>query len=322
MVRREELLEQLGVRMKNGYNQVKEGMVSTSDLAEQIGLSNRVYRLKRQPSKIVEDVRDELRDTKWAEVLMDMVKLSQQSPEVQRKISQLLISGRCSTFKRAFVEGSMTIARRNKEYKVDFDMKERFGIPSSMMTFKKSDIELQNLCNLVSKDPDLNWLKREGLHFGETTIPVYQMAADHAEFLITYYTPEEGLILDNFMGRATNGLAALHHGRRFIGYDVEKKNVDRTREVMDEYFIDMKDRYQLFHSDGIALEEFKDESGILDAVVTDPPYVLQAEKYTGDDRDLSNVTHDVYMQKIHKNFIELARLIKTSNFDDKQFFPV
>ena len=119
MVRREELLEQLGVRMKNGYNQVKEGMVSTSDLAEQIGLSNRVYRLKRQPSKIVEDVRDELRDTKWAEVLMDMVKLSQQSPEVQRKISQLLISGRCSTFKRAFVEGSMTIARRNKEYKVD-----------------------------------------------------------------------------------------------------------------------------------------------------------------------------------------------------------
>ena len=322
MVRREELLEQLGVRMKNGYNQVKEGMVSTSDLAEQIGLSNRVYRLKRQPSKIVEDVRDELRDTKWAEVLMDMVKLSQQSPEVQRKISQLLISGRCSTFKRAFVEGSMTIARRNKEYKVDFDMKERFGIPSSMMTFKNSDIELQNLCNLVSKDPDLNWLKREGLHFGETTIPVYQMAADHAEFLITYYTPEEGLILDNFMGRATNGLAALHHGRRFIGYDVEKKNVDRTREVMDEYFIDMKDRYQLFHSDGIALEEFKDESEILDAVVTDPPYVLQAEKYTGDDRDLSNVTHDVYMQKIHKNFIELARLIKTSNFDDKQFFPV
>ena len=82
-------------------------------------------------------------------------------------------------------------------------MKERFGIPHSIANFKKANTELQNLCNLVSKDPDVEWVKRDGIQFGASQIPVYQMAADHAEFLINYYVPEGGLVLDQFMGRST-----------------------------------------------------------------------------------------------------------------------
>ena len=58
-----------------------------------------------------------------------------------------------------------------------------------------------------------------------------------------------------------------------IGYDVHKPNVDRLNEVINEQFKDVGDRCQLFHSDGTALEELKDEAEYLDAVVTDPPYV-------------------------------------------------
>ena len=148
-------------------------------------------------------------------------------------------------------------------------MKERFGIPHSIANFKKANSELQNLCNLVSKDPDVEWVKRDGVHFGETQIPVYQMAADHAEFLINYYVPEGGLVLDQFMGRATNCFASLCSGRKFIGYDVEKKNIDKTNEVINEYLPDFSDRVQLFHSDGISLEELKDKSDYLDAVCCD-----------------------------------------------------
>ena len=320
MVRREELYTSLGMRTRRGFNSDSEGLITTDQLAEEANLSNRAYRLKRQPAKIVDDVKDELRDSKWAEVLMDMVKLSQQTPEVQRKVSQLLISGKCSTFKRAFVEGNIQVMRRTKDYKIDFDMKERWGTPHSIMRFTKANIELQSLCDLVAKDEELEWVKRDGLHFGETKIPVYQMAADHAEFLTTYYTPENGLILDQFMGRATNGLAALYHGRKFVGYDVEKKNIDRSREIMNEHF-DSKD-FQLFHSDGITLEEFKNESEYFDAVNCDPPYVLQAEKYTTDKRDLSNVGHEEYMERIYTNFKQLYRLIKKSNFEQKIFHPV
>ena len=148
------------------------------------------------------------------------------------------------------------------------------------------------------------------------------MAADHAEFLVTYYTKEDALILDNFMGRATIGLAALWHKRRFIGYDVEKKNVDRTSEVIEEYMADSKENYKLYHSDGIVLDELKDESNYLDAVITDPPYVLHAEKYTTDERDISSMEHQDYMDKIKTNFNQLYRLIKKSDFDKKIFYPV
>ncbi len=322
MVKRESLLEELGVRMKKGGNQYSSGMVTTTDLAEEVGMSNRIYRLKRQPAQIEEEVRDLLKETKFADNLMDMVKLSQQTPEVQLAISKMLITGQCQTFNRAFVESRLQDHNRNREYKVDFDLKERWGIPQTVMRFKKSEVELQSLCNLVSKDQELEWKKRDGLHFGTSSIPVYQMAADHAEFLVTYYTPEGGLILDNFMGRGTIGLASLYHGRRFIGYDVDKKNVDRSEEVIKEYLPNVKGRYDLYHSDGVLLEELKDESNLLDAVITDPPYVLHAEVYTDDKRDISGLDHPNYMNKIKDNFIQLHRLIKQSNFDKKEFYPV
>tara|TARA_Y200000002_G_C22666493_1_gene658202 strand:- start:596 stop:2182 length:1587 start_codon:yes stop_codon:yes gene_type:complete len=319
MVKREEVLEQMGLRMISGFNSNK-GLISTDELAKEFGVTKRQYRMKKQPAKIVEDVRDALRDTKWSDVLMDMVKLSQQTPEVQRKVSQLLITGKCSTFKRAFVEGNIQVMRRTKDYKIDFDMKARWGTPHSIHRFTKSKIELQEICNLVAKDEDVAWVKRDGLHFGETTIPVYGMAADHAEFLVTYYTPEGGTVLDCFMGRATNGFASLEHGRKFIGYDVFDRNVNRTKEVMDEYYPDSD--YQLFHSDGTELAELKDESEYLDAVVTDPPYFLKAEKYSKDGRDLSSMTHQEYMDRIRNCFTQLHRLIKTSKFDEKIFYPV
>ena len=322
MVRREELLKTLGVRMKKGGNQYTDGMVTTNELAEEIGLSNRVYRLKRQPSKIIEEVRDLLRDTKWSENLMDMVKLSQQEEELQLKIAWALVSDKYSTFKRAFVETSLSNYNKTRERAVDFDLKERWGIPQTVMRFKKADVELQTVCNKVSKDPELEWTKREGIHFGTSRIPVYQMAADHAEFLVTYYTPPGGIVLDNFMGRGTIGLASLWHGRKFIGYDVEKKNVDRMREVVSETFPNTFSDCELYHSDGVLLEELSDKSEYLDACVTDPPYVLQAEKYTTDERDISGLNHENYMNAIKNNFQQLYRLIKTSKFDEKIFYPV
>ena len=322
MVRREELYAELGLRVQSGRGKKNENMVTTKDIAELCGTSNRVYRLRRQPYNIVEEVRDELRETKFAYNLMDMVKLSQQPEDAQRRISTLLLTGKYSTFKRALVEGSTEVSRKEKGYRIDFNMKERFGIPHSIANFKKANTELQNLCNLVSKDPDVEWVKRDGIQFGASQIPVYQMAADHAEFLINYYVPEGGLVLDQFMGRSTVCFASLCSGRKFIGYDVEKKNIDKTNEVIKEYLPDFSDRVQLFHSDGIALKELKDKSDYLDAVCCDPPYIAQNERYTDDERDLSNMNYKQYIEKMEQNFHELYRLIKKSNFEKKEFYPV
>ena len=94
IVRREELLEQLGMRMKKGGNQYSTGLITTTELASNLGMSNRIYRLKRQPAALHPEVMDELIGTEWAQVLMDMVKLSREPEHIQQRVSTLLVTGK------------------------------------------------------------------------------------------------------------------------------------------------------------------------------------------------------------------------------------
>ena len=55
------------------------------------------------------------------------------------------------------------------------------------MQFKKADVHLQDLVNLINKSDDIEVKKRK-VHFGTSEIPNYMMLADHAEFLVEYYT--------------------------------------------------------------------------------------------------------------------------------------
>ena len=103
IVRREELLEELGIRMKRGGNQYSTGFLTTTELAEQLGMSNRIYRLKRQPAEINLEVKEELKYTPHASNLMDMVKPSREPDHIQIKVGTLLVTGKCRTFKRALL---------------------------------------------------------------------------------------------------------------------------------------------------------------------------------------------------------------------------
>ena len=232
---RESILEQLGVRMKRGGNQYSKGLITTTELAEQIGMSNKMYRNIRQCGDIHPEVLDLLIGTEWAKNLMDMVKLSGQSDAIQMKVADLLVSGQCRTFKRAFAVASLDDYRSVYGYKIDFDIQDRWGIPQSIMRFKKAGSELQKICNLITQSDELDLVKRADFMKGQSNIPIYGMSADLAEFLITYYTPENGLVLDQFCGRGTIGLASLHHGRRFVGYDLSKKNLDLIRHVSEKH---------------------------------------------------------------------------------------
>ena len=122
------------------------------------------------------------------------------------------------------------------------------------------------------------------------------------------------------MGRGTNGFASVYHNREFVGYDVDNKNVMKVQEVMKANF--PNSRFTLHNSDGITLEEYRNEEEYFDAVITDPPFVLKAERYTDDKRDLSTHSHKEYMKKIYFNFTQLYRLIKKSDFRKKIFYPV
>lgn len=321
IIRREQLLEELGVRMKRGGNQYSTGFITTTELAAQLGVSNRIYRLKRQPAEIHPDVKEELKYTHFADNLMDMVKLSREPDQIQIKVGTLLTTGKYRTYKRAVAAAKLDDYHRENDYDIDFDIKERWGIPQTIMRFKKADVPLQKICNLISKDEELEFVKRKGINFGQSEIPVYGMAADLAEFLITYYTPKDALVLDQFSGRFTIGAAALYHGRRFVGYDLNQKNVDRANDVFIKH-LSNQSNFELHCSDGVTLQEFEGYTDHFDAIVTDPPYVLKAEKYTCDDRDLCNHSHAEFLNRIKLNLMRCYDLIKTSSFERKEFFPV
>jgi DNA modification methylase len=157
---------------------------------------------------------------------------------------------------------------------------------------------------------------------GQSDIPIYGMSADLAEFLITYYTPEGGLVLDQFCGRGTIGLACLYHSRRFVGYDLTKKNLDLIRQVSEKHLGANEDNLTLHHSDGITLKEYEGKEEYFDAIVTDPAYVLKAEKYSDDERELGSKSQEEYMKCIKLNFQRCYDLIKTSSIEDKRFYPV
>ena len=157
---------------------------------------------------------------------------------------------------------------------------------------------------------------------GMSDIPIYGMSADLAEFLITYYTPKGGLILDQFCGRGTIGLASLFHGRKFVGYDLSADNLRLIRQVAEKHLGATNDNLVLHHSDGIYLKEYEGKSEYFDSIVTDPAYVLKAEKYSNDERELGSKSHDEYLKCIRINFERCYQLVKTSSFEDKLFYPV
>jgi len=319
---RENILEQLGVRMKRGGNQYSKGMITTTELAEQVGMSNKVYRLKRQIADIHPEVQDLLIGSTWANNMMDMVKLSRESDVIQKRVADLLVTGECRTFKRAYARALLADYRSEYGYKIDFDIQERWGIPQSIMRFKKAGSDLQKICDLITHSDELDLVKRRDFMKGQSDIPIYGMSADLAEFLITYYTPEGGLVLDQFCGRGTIGLACLYHGRRFVGYDLTKKNLDLIQQVSEKHLGANADNLTLHHSDGITIKEYEGKVEYFDAIVTDPAYVLKAEKYSDDERELGAKSHDEYMKCIELNFKRCYDLIKTSSFEEKRFYPV
>ena len=320
--RREEILEQLGIRMKNGGNQYSEGMITTPELAKQLNMSARTYRMRREIINLNPEVRDLLKGTEFAKVVTDMHKLSQQSDDLQLAIANHLITGEYRTFKRAFTIASLSewdVSRGDRG--VDFDVKERWGIPASIMEFKKANIHLQDLVDLANKSENTE-IKKRSVHFGSSEIPNYMMMADHSEFLVQYYTKENSYILENMMGRGTNVFASLYHKRRVVGIDCNPNNVEMVTNICEKYFPDQRNDFELHHADGVTLEKWSDKSEIFDAVITDPPYVLKAEDYGCSDWDIGKSDLPEFLEKVQIMMYNLRRLIKQSDYNSKTFYPI
>ena len=323
IIRREELMNDLGLTYRQGDNRhtTDETKLTIKDLAKSIGLSERPYQLRKQLSKIHPEVHDLLVETEWADSLMDLVRLSREPDDVQRKICDLLTTGKCRSWRVAFYEGKLADYKLKTTPKVDFNIKERFGLPQSIMKFNSSKSDLREVINLVNNDKDLHHLKTS-TQFGTIPIRLHQMNPDQIVFTLDYYTRPNDVILDPFNGRGSTCITSLYLERRFIGFDINQSSLNKTKEVVTNHLDVTDDRWTLYEGCGCEMKELESESEIIDGVFASPPYYNKAESYSDDPRDLCNMSIEEFDQKIDQMFGNISRLIKRSDYEKKIFYPI
>ena len=320
IVRREKLLIALGRKAVVGNNQYSESKITSEDLARQMGYTRRTYQYKRSVANLNEEAKDLLCETKFADNLMDMVKLQKEPDQIQVEIAKLLASGESRTFRRAWVVAHM----KYKQDKWTDEVKskiEEIGIPKSIMRWDRIDNNLSRMCSLVNKSEKTK-VQKVVAQFGTSEINNYQMNPEMSKWFINFYSNEGDLILDNFCGRGTNVIAGASLGRRVVAFDLAQENLTLIESTCLEHTQIKPDDLVLHHSCGVVLKEYGSRESIFDLCLTDPPY-LGAEQYGDDPRDLCLLKDvDSYNKKMERCLTNLKRLIKPSDFKKKIFHPV
>jgi len=124
-------------------------------------------------------------------------------------------------------------------------------------------------------------------------------------------------------GRGTNLLVGAALGRKVVGYDLSTQNLESVRSACLEHTDIAPQDLVLHHSDGVTLKEYEDQESIWDLVTFDPPYILNAENYGEDPRDLCHIKDlDQFNSKLEECLLNLKRLVKQSSFAEKRFHPI
>ena len=321
IVMREKILIQLGRKAIVGSNQYTEDKVTNKELANQLGISRRVYQYKKQVANLYPKVQEMLGETKFANNMMDMVRLSKQSKEVQMEVAKILYNNRTTTFRQAFVVAKLRLipdawSVENKK------LREEIQAPKSVMKFERKKDKLNDICLTVSHNEALRRTKKTAL-FGTNEVSNYTMLPEHSRWFIKYFSNEGDLICDNTCGRGTNLLAAAYENRRIIGFDLNKNNLDCIREALTDHIGLSEVDYKLHHSCGVEMVEYAEHDEMVDMFINDIPYIMNAEKYNDDPRDLGNISNlDDFYSRVEVMMLNMKRLIKKSDYDKGIFKPI
>jgi len=320
IVLREQLLIKLGRKAVVGSNQYTGEGITNTELASQLGISRRIYSYKKQINNLEPEVKALLGETKYAEKMMDMVKLTKHPKHIQLEVANLLVNEGAKTFNRAMILANLKY--KKKEWKEEYKkIKDELQTPKSIMRFNRKQDHLNDLCLLVSHNENLRKTKRKAL-FGTSEITNYTMLPEHSRWFIKYFTKENDLICDNTCGLGTNIISACYEGRRVIGYDLSADKLEGIKDACVNHIGARPEDVILHHSCGVEMNEYKNDSNIIDCFINDVPYVGGAEKYTDDERDLCNLNDEEYFKKIDIMMGNMKRLIKPSSYEEKIFHPI
>ena len=188
------------------------------------------------------------------------------------------------------------------------------------MKFQRKKDRLNDICMTVSHNEELRRTKKTAL-FGTNVVSNYTMLPEHSRWFIKYFSNEGDTCVDNTFGRGTNILAAAYEGRKVIGFDLNKNNVECVKDALDIYIPEV--HHELVHSCGVEMVELGEAQNVIDLFINDIPYILSAETYNDDPRDLCNTKDlDEFYGRVEVMMKNMKRLIKPSNYEKGIFKPI
>jgi len=288
-------------------------------MAKSRGMSLRNFQYTKSIATLHPEVQDILNETVFANNKMDLVSLAKESDEVQLEVANLLATGKSNQFKRALQLARCKLLAFNWDEE-KARLRELVGKPYSVMKFGGDSSPLSRLCKLVSHQNECRVEKRS---WGTFDSPNASQHPDHSAYFINYYSKEGDTIADVMAGRGTNLIVGAALGRKVVGYDLSSQNLEAVRSACLEHTDIALEDLVLHHSDGVALKEYEGEESIWDLVSFDPPYILNAENYGEDPRDLCHIKDlDQFNAKLEECLLNLKRLVKQSSFAEKRFHPI
>jgi ParB-like chromosome segregation protein Spo0J/16S rRNA G966 N2-methylase RsmD len=318
---RERILTSLGQRKQRGSNRYTDDpdALSTDDLAIRSGWSNKTYRIRRQIADLSPEARNALRGTEYARRnLNDLLHLVRQSHEVQSRVGQLASEDEKQSLRFHIDTANIEIHTDRDKSQLVAELKEKWGVPLSVMRFDRENHHLSRICRQVTKHTECRVIK--GNVVGRD-MPNYSGFVDHSLFLLDYFVRDPGSrCLDNFCGKGTNLIAGLWLGMEMHGFDLNPRLIDRIQEVVDEHL--PEGDLHLYNEDGIRMQPLEAEEESFDCVISDPPYLNCPDLYTDDPEDLSNMKQEEWEDLMRESFRQYHRLLKRSQVKDKTFYPL
>ena len=116
------------------------------------------------------------------------------------------------------------------------------------------------------------------------------------ELAYRWFCPPGGLVLDPFAGGSVRGIVAAKCGRRYVGIDLSRRQVDANREQAEAICSGLE---MPVWGCGDAADIGELETGVVDFVFSCPPYG-DLEVYSDNPADLSTMAHDAFMTAYRK----------------------
>ena len=131
------------------------------------------------------------------------------------------------------------------------------------------------------------------------------------ELMYRWFTPHKNsLIIDPFAGGPPRGVVAGMLGHRYVGTDLNQKQIEANYKNLEEMDVDINVSWH--HLNGLSLDTLLGDEEA-DMIFTFPPY-FDLEVYTDNEKDISNMEYGDSMNNLYAILLRAYSKLKNNRF--------